>query len=375
VPALIERVSELPLDDFVASATRTVDGIEALVRSDTTTALPGSVDAALVEARGLITDLRDGGAIETASASLASLRQLTDELRAANLGAEIAKALAAAEGAIANIDVASQRAPALIDSLQALTERVDQLPLDTFLASATRTVDGVDALVRSDSVTALPGSVDAALDEARGLIAELRAGGSVENLGATLASLRQLADELRAADLGTQVSNTVANVDAATSGLPELIDNLRALSATVDQLPLDELVGSATRVLDSADTFLASNGLDQVPDELARSLAQVRLLIAELREGGAVENVNATLASADQAAAAITAAAARLPALIAQLEGVSQRADTALATFSPGSELTRETQMLIRDLRTTSQSVNALVNALERRPNSVLFGR
>lgn len=31
--------------------------------------------------------------------------------------------------------------------------------------------------------------------------------------------------------------------------------------------------------------------------------------------------------------------------------------------------------MLLRDLRNAAQSVNNLVTALERRPNSVLFGR
>jgi paraquat-inducible protein B len=88
-----------------------------------------------------------------------------------------------------------------------------------------------------------------------------------------------------------------------------------------------------------------------------------------------VENVNATLASADQAAAAITRAADELPALIGQLNAVAARADTALTGVSPGSELTREAQMTLRDLRNAAQSLNALVIALERRPNSVLFGR
>ena len=32
-------------------------------------------------------------------------------------------------------------------------------------------------------------------------------------------------------------------------------------------------------------------------------------------------------------------------------------------------------ERLLRDLRAAAQSVNALVTALERRPNSVLFGR
>ncbi len=236
--------------------------------------------------------------------------------------------------------------------------------------------------MRSEQTAALPGSVDAALAEARGLIADLRNGGSIENVNASLLSLRQLTDELRAADLGAEIASAVqaaesaaSNVNTATEGLPELIDNLRGLSGQVEQLPLDELVASAAAALDAADAFLGASGMEQLPVELAQSLEQIRLMVTELREGGAVANVNATLASADDAAVAIAAAADRLPGLISQLEAVSQRADAAVSTFTPGSQLNRETEMLLRDLRSAAQSVNALVNALERRPNSVLFGR
>ena len=98
-------------------------------------------------------------------------------------------------------------------------------------------------------------------------------------------------------------------------------------------------------------------------------------MVTELREGGAVTNLNSALASADEAAAAITAASANLPQLIASINAATARADLALSTFEPGSQINRETQNLLRDLRTAAQSVNALVTALERKPNSVLFGR
>ncbi|MCB1403722.1 MAG: hypothetical protein KDJ81_13640, partial [Rhodobacteraceae bacterium] len=81
------------------------------------------------------------------------------------------------------------------------------------------------------------------------------------------------------------------------------------------------------------------------------------------------------LASADEAAAAITSAAADLPALVAQFSRVADQADAALAQIGPGSDVNRETLMLLREVRDAAKSVTALVTALERRPNSVLFGR
>jgi paraquat-inducible protein B len=141
------------------------------------------------------------------------------------------------------------------------------------------------------------------------------------------------------------------------------------------QLPLDQLVTEATELLDAAEGFLGADGLERVPDELAQSLAEVRALATELREGGAVTNLNNTLASAGEAAAAVTAATAQLPALVDQLNAVAARADAALATVTPGAELNREAQQTLRDVRAAVQAFNALVTALERRPNSVLFGR
>ncbi len=46
-----------------------------------------------------------------------------------------------------------------------------------------------------------------------------------------------------------------------------------------------------------------------------------------------------------------------------------------LATVGPNSEINRETLRLLTEVRDAVRSVNALVQALERRPNSVIFGR
>ena len=124
-------------------------------------------------------------------------------------------------------------------------------------------------------------------------------------------------------------------------------------------MPLDELVTSANQVVQTADTLLASEGVAEVPPNLAAALDELRGLLAELREGGAVNNLNATLASADRAAGAVENAANELPALVANLNRVAAEAERALASVSPGSEINRDTLLLLQEVRDAARSINA----------------
>ena len=379
---VMNRLAALPVEELMTTFTTLLANVNALLSEEGFRRAPANIGALIADIREMV---ETSGIRETPARiaeTLASIQAVVGEVETREVMAAVAATLDATRQTVERFGVAAESLPPLVDELRAVTGRAAELPLESFVASATRTVDGIDALVRSEGVAAMPSSVDAALVEARGLIADLRASGSVENAAATLASLRQLADELRTAELGAEVAKAVAaaeraaaNVESASAGLPALVETLRGLSANVEALPLEDLVASATATLATAEAILAAEGMDRVPAELSGALAQTRLLVEELREGGAVANVNATLASADQAAEAIRVAAAQLPALIARIDAVSRSAEAAAGNLGPGSELTRETQMLLRDLRSAAQSVNALVLALERRPNSVLFGR
>lgn len=379
---VMNRISSLPLEDLVQTFTTLIANVNAVVADPNVRKAPADIASLIADVREVVetSGIKDTPA--RIAETLASIQQVAKQVETDQLVAALTETIQTTRATIEKFGVAAEGVPALIDRVGAVADETRALPLDEFVASATRTVDGIDALVRSDRVAALPGSVDSALAELRGMIADLRAGGTIENVGATVASLRQITDDLRAADLGAEISNAVAaaerasaNVDTATAKLPEVVENLRALSARVDQLPLDQLVASTTKTLDTAEALLASEGMQRVPDELSQSLAEVRTLAAELREGGAATNLNNALASADEATAAITVAAAALPALIQRIDALTVTANGAIAGFAPGSELTRETQAMLRDLRNAAQSVNALVIALERKPNSVLFGR
>ncbi len=376
------EVAALPLDELVVSASAAVDAATELLRGEDIQQIPAAARASIAELELLLADLRGGGAVANVNASLASLRRLTDDLAEREVAAGVAGTLDAATRAIESVTVTTDRLPAVLDELAALSAEARALPLSELTASATTMIDEASALIGSEGVAQAPVALDAALGELRGLLAEIREGGALENVNATLASIRSVTDELAAARLTeslraalSEAEGAATSVNAASAELPALIESLRRVSDQAAAVPLDELVASATASLAAAEALIASDELRDLPPRLGAALDEVAAILAELRAGGAVENVNGALASADAAAAAINAATADLPALVGQLSRVAARADATLGAFGPGSEINRDTLLLLRELRETSRSVNALVTALERRPNSVLFGR
>lgn len=388
LPGVIERVEgatgqlqDLALEDVVAAARQLVENVDTLVQTELAP-LPDEVSAVIGEIRLLLAEFREGGATENVNASLASLREVTDDLAAAQLAQAFDRLAGEAQLAVQNISAASAEAPALVASLTQLSDQAAALPLEDLAARAATLLDDIDALINSEAVAGVPVEVEASLREVRAILTEFRSGGTPENITATVASVRRVADDLAAADLAAQLGSVAAdtsraatNVSTASEELPALIDELTRLSQRAADLPLEDLVASSTATLDGLEAFLANEGLADVPPRLAATLAETEAILAELRAGGAVDNVNATLASADAAADAVTSAAAELPALVEQLSQTAARADAALSSVGPGSEINRDTLLLLREVREAARAVNALVSALERRPNALLFGR
>jgi paraquat-inducible protein B len=380
--SMMQRITSLPIEDVIEAATTLLANVNALVTDEGVRAAPENLGLLLADLRTMVSD---SGIRETPAeiaAAVADIRALIEEAATRDVVASLAATLETTRGTIERFGTAAEGLPPLLDEVTALTTQARDLPLEALIASVSETVAGIDTLVRSEAVTAMPVTLERALSELGALLDELQAAGAAEDLAATLAAVRRVTEDLSAADLTARLDAvlaaaevTAANVDTASAGLPDLIDRLSLLSERAADLPFEALIASATEVVDSADVLLRAEGMDRLPADLSGTLEELRGLLAELREGGAAANVNATLASAEEAAAAITAAANDLPALLASLNRVAARADAALASVSPESEINRDTVLLLREVRDAARSVNALVTALERRPNSVLFGR
>lgn len=380
---VLQRVSNLPIEELMQTVQNLLSNVNAVVSGPGVREAPENLARLIADVRAVIADPGIQEAPERLAAILAATEGVVRQVEEQRLVERLGTALDATSAAVAQISaVASESVPRVVDQINALGARIEQMPIEDLLTSGDDLIASVDALVQSPGVTEIPANLNASLEEVRGLLSELREGGAVADATASIASLRQITGELAASDLATRINDvadqatqTMGNVNTASAELPALIRSLLDLSNRANSLPLDELANEASAILATADELLGSEGTRRLPASLGAALDELRATLAELRDGGAVENVNSALASAEEAADTITRAVADLPPLLARLNALAQRADAALATVGPDSQVNRETLSLLRQVSQTAKSIDDLVIALERRPNSVIFGR
>lgn len=272
--------------------------------------------------------------------------------------------------------------PDFTATAEGMLERINQLPIEQLINQAISLMASVEtlassestqaapdavvalledtrALVNDEATRALPGDIRAAVSELRAVVTELKEGGTLK----TLASALERADAI------------AANLETASAEFPALVDDLRAVAQKANSLEAEDLMAAATRVLDSADKVIGTEAARDLPPALNAALDQVRATLAELRDGGAVENANATMASARDAADAVAQAAEGLPELSARLERLVRQAEGLIAAYGDSSAFNDETVSALREVRAAARSVSQLARAIERNPNSLLTGR
>ena len=261
-------------------------------------------------------------------------------------------------------------------------QRINALPIEELLVSAIGFLDAAETLVGGEDVRQVPGDVRGLVgsQELQTLPAEVSA--LVGELQLAAADMRIVTASLSEADLVARLQGAVDSATAAATGIeisvagvPELLTSLTALSDRVASLPVETMIAQVNETLASAEMLFASKDTQALPGALATALAEVEAAILELREGGAVRNLNQTLASAETAAAAIETAVAGLPSLAVRIETLVERAENTLSGVDQNSELSREARASLRDIRNAAKAFESLSRALERRPNSVIIGR
>ncbi len=316
------NAADLPLGPMILAATSLLANADALVSNDDAQAIPADL-----------------------AASVADLRLLIADLREADAATNLATALAEAGEAAKSIRTAADSAPALMANLASLGETANALPLDDLVASATALVQNADAVVGSDAVAALPEGISATMEDIRALLGDLREADAAANLATALAEAGEAAKSIR----------------AAADSAPALMANLTDLSETASALPLDELITSATTLVQNADAFVGSEGIAQLPDDVSAALGDVRILLGDLREAEAAQNLALALTRAGEAAASIDNAAKFAPELLTRLTNVAKQAEAL-----PLDQVIASTDTLMRD-------VSALVRSDEVRgvPTSI----
>jgi paraquat-inducible protein B len=172
-----------------------------------------------------------------------------------------------------------------------------------------------------------------------------------------------------------RADKAMAGIATASEDFPALVQDLRDLSAKAKELKAEELVAAATKVMDGATALIDTDEMRAIPPSLKQALDQIAASLKELREGGAVDNLNGTLASAREAADAVALATKDLPDLADRLASIANRADALIASYGARSDFNAETLDMLREVQSAARSVSDLARAIERSPNSLLFGK
>jgi paraquat-inducible protein B len=260
--------------------------------------------------------------------------------------------------------------------------RINNLPIEELLNSAINAMNSAEVLMSNRDLQETPGEVRALLGEISGIVGSDDVKNIPAALNATLVRVEGLVAELEkqriAETLGktlTAASEAAEAVTSSVEGVPELLAEIQTIAAKAATLEFDTLVNELTALTSSAEALVSSPETAQLPVALAGALDQLNATLKELREGGAVQNVNETLASARTAADSIAVSARDLPDVIKRLNTLFVQAGETIEGYNKGDQLSRSAEEALRDIGQAASALEKLARTIERNPNSLLLGR
>lgn len=386
---VLERINALPIEEVMQQAISLMEAFEQLARNEDLQRVPGSTVALLDDTRALVGSEAIQAIPAQLEAAVNDLTALVAEVREGGAVESLNSALAQLDEAMVGINTASQSAPALAENLAKLTEEdipavlaelqgvaqtAQELELDELVASATATLNRIDALIAQEAVQSIPAAVTAAIEDVRTIVADVRSEGAVQALGSSLRNLDRAMADISVASQDAPA--LTANLREITeTDIPELLAELEAVAQTANELELQALVDSASGTLSRVDALVGSQETLELPGTINDALTEMRLALTELREGGVVENLNATLQSASDAAGSVAESVEDLPQLTARLERLVAETETVVRSYGERSDFNTQTLSALREVQNAARAISDLAREIERSPNSLIFGR
>ncbi|SHE65847.1 paraquat-inducible protein B [Loktanella atrilutea] len=379
---VLNRINNLPIEEIMTSAIDLMDSANALVRSDGVMQTPEQVAGLLADARGLIGSPALQAVPDQIAAVVEQARTILGQVSGVMTMVGNADLVGSVTRTVANVEDGTRNLGEISASAQSLLDKVNALQVEALLSQASAAIDSLQVLAENPDLAQVPVSLTQLLDETRGLIAN----GDVQALPGELRnvadSANQILTDLTAQNVSGQLTNAIAaaasaaeSIDTASQQLPAITEQLNTLSANAAQMDLQSLAQAAENTLDSIDALVGTPSAQALPASLSSALDEVQLFLNDIREGGAVENVNAALLSANNAAQAIEDAARTLPELSRQAGALVTNTGAVLSTYGDRSRFNAETLSTLRDIQEAADAVSSLAKAIQRNPSSLITGR
>ncbi len=267
-------------------------------------------------------------------------------------------------------------------TVEGVFTRINNLPIEELLNSAISFLNSAEALVTDEDLRETPQDLRLLLAELQGLVTSDDVQNIPVALNATLTRVETLVAALEREQIAERLSAALEGATAAANsvttsveGVPALVEQIQAVAAKAETLELNQLVDELTALTKSADAVIGTDAAVALPGPLKRALDEVNYTLQELREGGAIENVNKTLASARNAADNIAVSAKDLPNIVDRLTSLFAQASRTIEGYNKGEEISRSAQDTLRDIQKAADALASLARTIERNPNSLLLGR
>ncbi|MEW9918026.1 MlaD family protein [Marimonas sp. MJW-29] len=267
-------------------------------------------------------------------------------------------------------------------TVEGVFTRINNLPIEELLNSAITFLDSAEAFISSEDLRNTPTDLRELLADLQGLVTSEDVQNIPVSLNATLARVEGLVAELEEQRVVAELSRALDSaakaasaVETSVAGVPELVAQIEAVAAKADGLAVEELFAELTALTKSIDEIVGTEDAVALPRSLNRALDEVNFTLQELREGGAIDNVNRTLASARNAADSIAVSSQDLPQIVERLTQLFNQAGRTIEGYNRGEELTRSAQSALRDIQKAADALASLARTIERNPNSLLLGR
>jgi paraquat-inducible protein B len=363
---VLERVSSLPIEELLDNAIEFLGQLNSIASDEDLRETPAELRGLLQDARSLV----GSDAVKSMPEDLdiilkdlvaasGDLKTLMGDLIEAKAVDQLTDALNASSEAADSVYETFEGVPELVEQLNIVARNASEVPFADLAAQIEEVLETANTVLGADATKAMPQKVNDALEQLSEVLRELREGGVVENANEAIVSARTAADGL----------------SASIEGVPDLVEQLNKVAQNAAEVPLTDLAEQIDAVLGAADDFLSAEDTRKLPQSLNSALDQLSAALLEMREGGLIENANETMGSARLAADSLAKSAEDLPEIAERLNTLIARASATLAAYGAKSELNRNAQSALRDVQRAAEAINSLARALERQPNSILFGR
>ncbi len=267
-------------------------------------------------------------------------------------------------------------------TVEGVVGRISNLPIEELLNSAIRFLDSAEAFVSDEDLRETPQDVRALLGDVRGIVTSDDVQNIPVKLNAALTRFEQLIAQIEEEQVAARL---VAALDAAEAaakgvttsveGVPALVAQIRAVATKAEELPLEDLTVQLTGLASAAEKVLDTDAARELPADLGAALTELNATLSELRQGGAIGNINATLDSARKAADAVATSTQDLPALVERLRAVLDQASATIAGYNKGDVLSQDARAALRDISKAADAMASLARMLERNPSALIRGR